>query len=298
MMSKINKKLKRIDLEMNNKKNADITSVAFQGIAGGEQGHTLAQWLADKFNHNFDEYDSAIDSVYNQTHVGGSAYHHLLDGQHSIWGAFKSVQDVSINDSWAAEIGQTTEHLIRDMTSVSGVNPFFSLSPAQFDILGSIVSNVGISKEFFADALTINGPELLGGSVALISSIMIGKKVEPERLSFFAGGCLISSLISANTMFMPIAASSMIYAVYKCNDRKQLLTQAGKGSLVSGSALLCSSLVGEPVWLGCIAGFMAAIAISKCIEKPEKAFEYSKQIVAPAKNIFENVAFKLKYRAA
>jgi hypothetical protein len=291
-MSKINKKLTNIDLEIN-KKNIDTASITSQGIIGGKQGHKLAQWLADKFNHNFDEYDSAIDSVYNQTHVGGSAYHHLLDGQHSIWGAFKAVQDVNIDDSWATEIGQATEHLIRDTASVSGINPFFSLSPEQFDNLGSIGSNIGISKEFFADALTINGPELLGGSVALIGSIMMGKKAEPERLSYFSGGCLISSLISANPMLMPIAAGSMAYAIYKSNNKKELLIQAGKGSLVSGSALLASSLVGGPVWLGCIAGFMTAIAVSKCAEKPEKAFEYSQQIVAPAKNIFKNVAFKL-----
>jgi len=292
-MRKIKNKLKNIDLEINNKLNVDTSAAAFQGIVGGEQGHNLAQWLADKFNHNFDEYDTAIDSIYNQSHIGGSAYHHLLDGQHSIWGAFKAVQGVSIDDSWVTEIGQAAEHLIRDTASVSGINPFFSLSPEQFDNIGSIVSNIGISKEYFADALTINGPELLGGSVALIGSIIMGKKAEPERLSYFTGGCLISSLVSANPMLMPIAAGSMAYAIYKGNNKKHLLIQAGKGSLVSGSALLASSLVGGQVWLGCIAGFMTAIAVSKCIEKPEKAFQYSQKIVVPAKNIFKNVAFKL-----
>jgi len=291
-MNKITKRLMHIDLEINKNK-TDTIPAAFQGIIGGEQGHKLAQWLAHKFNHNFDAYDSAIDSIYNETHIGGSAYHHLLDGQHSIWGAFESVKDVNINDSWATEIGQATEHLIRDTTSVSGINPFFSLSPEQFDNLGSVVSNIGISKEFFADALTINGSELLGGSVALIGSILMGKKAQPERLSYFAGGCLISSLVSANPVLMPIAAGSMAYAFYKGSNKKQLLIQAGKGSLVSGTAMQISSIVGGPIWFGCIAGFMAAMAISKGIEKPEKAFEYSQQIIAPAKNIFNNVALKL-----
>ena len=41
------------------------------GITFGQ--HSLAQWLAGRYNQNFDEYDKAIDSVYNQTHIGGSA---------------------------------------------------------------------------------------------------------------------------------------------------------------------------------------------------------------------------------
>jgi hypothetical protein len=48
----------------------------------------MAGWLADKFNKNFDEYDAAIDAIYNKTHIGGSRYHHLIDGQHDIFGAF------------------------------------------------------------------------------------------------------------------------------------------------------------------------------------------------------------------
>jgi len=60
----------------------------------GEPGHALSQWLADRFNHNFDAYDKAIDSVYNATSVGGSRYHHLVDGQHDVWGAFQSAHAV------------------------------------------------------------------------------------------------------------------------------------------------------------------------------------------------------------
>jgi len=291
-MSNLKKRLKNIDLDIKNQR-YDKTSVAAQGILASEQGHNLAQWMAEKFNHNFDSYDSAIDSVFNQTHIGGSAYHHLLDGQHSIWGAFKAVQDVKIDDSWVNELGQATEHLIRDTTSVSGINPFFSLSPEQFDQLGSIVSSIGISKEYLADALTINAPELLGGSVALIASIIIGKKAEPERLSYFSGGCLISSLISANPMLLPIAAGSMAYAIYKSDNKRQLIVQAGKGSLVSGSALIVSSLVGGPAWLGCVTGFMAAVAVSKGVEKVENAFKNSRKLIEPAQYILQNVSVQL-----
>ena len=292
-MSNLERKIRNVDLGIENKKRVNPTLVGVEGIIAGEQGHNLAQWLAKTFNHNFDAYDAAIDSVYNQTHIGGSAYHHLLDGQHSIWGAFKAVQGVKTDDSWATELGQAAEHLVRDTASIGGINPFFSLSPEQFDKLGSIVSSVGISKEYFADALTINGPELLGGSVALISSIIMGKKAQPERLSYFSGGCLMSALASTNPMLLPIAAGSMAYAIYRAENKKQVLVQAGKGSLVSGAALLVSSLVGGPAWLGCVAGFMAAVAISKGIEEPQKAFKYSQDIIKPAKYIFKKATAQI-----
>ena len=291
-MDKIKKRLR--DLDLGFKKDKTTPFVAIEGVAGGEQGHELAQWLAGTFNKNFDAYDSAVDAIYNQTHIGSSAYHHIVDGQHSVWGAFKSVQDVKVDDSWATELGQAAEHLVRDVASVSGVNPFFTLSPEQFNNIGSLLNNnIGLTKEFLADALTINGTELLGGSVALIGSIIMGKKADPARLSYFSGGCLLSSLISANPIMMPIAAGSMAYAIYKAENKKQMLLTAGKGSIVSGSALLVSSLVGGPAWIGCVAGFMTAVAVAKTIEKPDKAFEYTRKLVEPARNILRQVFYKL-----
>src|SRR5262245_55738817 len=132
----------------------------------GELGHRLATWLAHNFNHNFDDYDKAIDGVYNAGDGGSSAFHHLIDGQHSIWGAFQAVHDVSADDSFTTELSQAVEHLLRDTASISGVNPFFSLSPDEFHHLGDVASHLHITLPFLADALTVNGPELLGGSVA------------------------------------------------------------------------------------------------------------------------------------
>ena len=289
-MSNLKKRLIQIDLGLNESIKPGTILNGAEGILAGEQGHHIAQWLAEKFNHNFNEYDKAIDAVYNQTHVGGSAYHHIIDGQHSIWGAFKAVQDVHLHDSWAKELGAASEHLLRDTASVSGINPFFTLTPDQFNKMGDLVSKIGISKAYLADALTINGPELIGGSIALVSSIIIAKKASPERLSYFSGGCLFSSVVSANPMLLPIAAGSMVYAMRKGKNKKKLIVQAGKGSLVSGSALLASSLVGGPIWLGCVAGFMTAIAVSQGLDNPKKAFERNKKLIQSAQKIFRKVA--------
>src|SRR5439155_16149089 len=89
---------------------------------GADQpGHSLAQWLAHRFNHNFTDYDRAIDRLYNVSHVGGSHYHHLLDGQHTVWGAFHAVQHVHVDDGWLTHMGHALEHLARDTMSVAGI---------------------------------------------------------------------------------------------------------------------------------------------------------------------------------
>ena len=41
-------------------------------LVAGPAAGSIASWLADNLNHNFDIYDRAIDSAYNATHIGGS----------------------------------------------------------------------------------------------------------------------------------------------------------------------------------------------------------------------------------
>ncbi|MCA9546008.1 MAG: hypothetical protein KC613_16505, partial [Myxococcales bacterium] len=98
-------------------------AAALNAILASSAGDALARWTADTFNHNSSVYDAAIDSVYNQTHVGGSALHHLVDGQHSIAGAFEAAAAALPDDSLFDEVSATVEHLLRDLASVSGINP-------------------------------------------------------------------------------------------------------------------------------------------------------------------------------
>ncbi|RDU37043.1 hypothetical protein DRW41_10165 [Neobacillus piezotolerans] len=255
--------------------------------------HPLSQWMADKFNHNFDEYDKAIDSVYNQTHVGGSHYHHLLDGQHDILGAFRAAGQVKADDSFVREILEAGEHLFRDTMSVSGINPFFSLTGEQFDKLAEIAQSFGISKPFLADALTVNGPELLGGIMAILSSVILGKKLDPSRISKLSGAYICSSLASGNPFLFPIAAGGLVYSIIKAEDKKAALIQGGKGAIVSGGALLVGGIVGGPVWIGCIASVAAAVALNYAIDDPKKTFERMHAIIKPAASTLRRVSLSL-----
>lgn len=251
--------------------------------------HSMAQWMAQEFNHNFDAYDKAIDSVYNSTHIGGSQYHHLLDGQHSFLGSLQAVKDVSSDDSFVTELSQAAEHLLRDTASVSGINPFLSFTQHQFDRIADSLQQIGISKPFLADALTINSPELLGGSIALLGSLILGKKGDPSRISNLAGSYLVSSIASANPVLLPIAAGGLVYSLYKSEDKKKSLVQAGKGTIVSGSALAVGTLIGGPVWIGCLAAIGTAVAVKYTLDNPDKAFKRVQELVAPAKRTLRHM---------
>ncbi|MFC4801347.1 hypothetical protein ACFPA1_18625 [Neobacillus sp. GCM10023253] len=255
--------------------------------------HSLAQWMAKQFNHNFDEYDRAIDSVYNSTHVGGSSYHHLLDGQHSAWGAFRAVKDVKADDSFLTEFLQAGEHLLRDLASVSGINPFFSLTPDQWDNLAGIAQSVGISKPFLADALTVNAPELLGGGIGLLSALLVGKKQDPTAVSKLSGAYILSSIASGNPVLFPVAAGGLVYSLIKTDSKKETLVKGGKGAIVSGGALLAGSIVGGPVWIGCLASVAAAISINYALENPEKTFTRIKEIIKPTASILRKVSLSI-----
>ncbi|MFD2446602.1 hypothetical protein ACFSO7_21925 [Bacillus sp. CGMCC 1.16607] len=255
--------------------------------------HSLAQWMASTFNHNFDDYDRAIDSIYNTTHVGGSSYHHLLDGQHTILSSFNAVKDVKADDSFVTEFLQAGEHLLRDTASVSGINPFFSLTPEQFDKLAEVAKAFGVSKPFLGDALTINAPELIGGVIALLSTFLLGKKGDPSLISKLSGAYVVSSIASANPFLLPIAASSLVYSINKSENKKEAFIKAGKGALVSGGSLMIGSLVGGPVWIGCIASIAAAIAINYALEKPEITFNRIHSLIKPTTTILRKVSLSL-----
>jgi len=275
--------------EISSPLDAALASVQHADIAvAGPVSSSMASWLAENFNKNFDEYDRAIDAVYNATGIGGSRYHHLLDGQHTLWGALQAVKDVRPDDSFATELYQAVEHLLRDAMSVSGINPF--LSPEGFEHICVIGEPIGLSRPYLADALTFNGPEMLGGGIALAASVLVGRKYSPDHLSTLSGAYVASALASGNPLLMPIAAGGLAYALAKSDNPKETLIQGGKGALVSGSALLMSSLVGGPMWLGCLTAVLTGVAVKYSLDNPEQALSRTKKLADDASQIFRKAS--------
>ena len=259
----------------------DLRSGLVASLAGNA-GYRLDQWLASTFNQNFDAYDKAVDAVYNATRVGGSALHHLLDQQHDLLGAFAAVKDVAADDSFARELTQAGEHLLRDTASISGTNMLFSLTPQQFDAVAKSVADTGVTKTYLADAFTVNGSELLGGVIALAAAIVVARKGSPDQVSRLGGGMLMSSLASGNPALLGIGAASLAYAAWKGECRKEMAVQCGKGALVSGAAILATNLLGGPIWWGCVVGMGTAVLMGKAVDNPEKTYQRVCALVKPA----------------
>ncbi len=257
------------------------------GALAGEPGYRLDQWLADTFNHNFDAYDRAIDAVYNTAHVGGSQLHHLVDGQHSLLGALAAVKDVAADDMFANELAQASEHLLRDTASVSGTNVLYSVEPDTFHKVAHMAAGAGVSKSYLADAMSVNGSELLGGALGLAAAIVVARRGRPEDLSRLSGAMLASSFASANPVLLGIAGASMARALYKGEAKRECVVQAGKGAVVSGSVILVTNIIGGPVWWGCLVGMGTAVLVGKAMDDPAKTYARVTALLKPAQYIIK-----------
>jgi len=285
MSQELKRRLRNIKLGLKTS-GVDITS-GLVGSLSSEAGHEFDKWLANTFNHNFDAYDKAIDSVYNATHIGGSRYHHIIDGQHDLLGALSAVKDVSADDTFARELTEVSEHLLRDTTSVSGTNVLFSIEPESFEKVSSIVESLGITKSYLADAITINGTELLGGIIAIASSIIIAKKGSQKSLSRLGGAMLSSSFASANPLLMSVAAGSLLSSLHKNNKKKETIIEAGKGAVVSGSVIFSTNLIGGPIWWGCLLGLGTSVLVGKMLDNPQKTYNHIQSLINPASHIIK-----------
>ena len=254
---------------------ASLASHVAQGGLAADAGSSLASILAKEFNHNFDAYDKAIDTAYLAGEGGGSALHHLLDGQHSIWGALKAVRGVSLDDAFIQELNEASEHLMRDLCSVSGINPLFSMSRETFDSIAEHLAPLGVSKMYLADALTVNGPEILGASLGILAMLLGRKSLDNSRMSELTGSLVLSSLISANPVLLPVAA----YSMYKCCKTRgemswaQLCHSTGKGAIVTGTVATVSLTIGGPIWIGLAAGLAAAVGVRASMGKIERIWQ-------------------------
>jgi len=255
-------------------------SEALQGVLQGEIGYSLAKWLANTFNNVVgDRYDKAIDSVYIKTHVGGSLYHHLVDGQHTVLGALRAVRGVSPDDGFLKEVFAVIEHLFRDLMSVAGINPFFSISMDDLERIARILRPLGISKMYIADALTVNGVELLGAILAFLVFKTGSIHLNDERTANIAGSVLTATISSGNPALLPVFAFQL-YHLVRHSDMSigQLLYQMGKGGVATGAVCLFSSLsAGLPIWLHLAGCFAAAIGSRYGLRKLEKTWPVLKE---------------------
>lgn len=195
--------------------------------------------LAEVINTpNTTVYDKAIDSVYLQTHVGGSQLHHLIDGQHDIFGAFEAASQALPNDSLWQELMGTVHHLSKDLFSVSGL-PVVSLKPDSYHAAGAWVSeNLHISKGWLGDLLQINGLELFSGVLSVCAVVIGCKQADMRRLAELAAASGLTGMLAANPIALCAASIALVMAwKHRSNAGdlgKSLIVGAGTAGVTLG----------------------------------------------------------------
>ena len=159
-------------------------ALLLNAITGSDTGGALDTALAHAINTaNTTIYDKAIDSVYLDTGVGGSRLHHLVDGQHTLLGAFRAAEAAAPTDSLNQQVFGTAHHLAKDLFSKMGL-PVFSLDPETYHRKADwIQQHLGLSKTWQADLLQINGTELLGGSLSAAAVVLGAQRKDVGALA-------------------------------------------------------------------------------------------------------------------
>jgi len=241
---------------------AQVSNVGNTVLATEVSG-TAAGWFADTFNKNSNVYDTAIDAAYNHARVGSSLTHHIVDGNHSIWGALKAAHGALPHDSLTDEVKGAAEHLLRDTASRSGINPFFSISPSTYrSLTGFLDRSLGIPPSWTADMLTFNAPELIGAGLAVIPLTLGWNRLGAERLAELSASLAIASVASANPVLAAVAVVAATRTLTKAKSEGFTPTLRGlaAGAALTGVAVATSALIPGPPLLGAVLGIGAGLA--------------------------------------
>ena len=221
------------------------TGLLADPVLGSASGHGLAQRLAELINTpNTTVYDKAIDSVYLSLHTGGSKLHHLVDGQHDIFGAFEAASKALPDDSLWQELMGTAQHLGKDLFSVSGL-PVVSLEPGQFHAMSSWLNeHLHIPKDWLGDMLQINSLELFSGVLSTAAVVVGCKQKDVKKLAELAAASGLAGTLAANPISMCAAAIALTMAWKQQQEgsdglKRGLLVGAG----TSGAAMATGTAV-------------------------------------------------------
>lgn len=211
---------------------------------GSGSGHALAQQLAAFINTpNTTVYDKAIDSVYLSTHTGGSQLHHLVDGQHDIFGAFEAAAQALPGDSLWQEVMGAAQHLGKDLFSVSGL-PVVSLEPGQYQAMSVwLQEHLHVPGRWLGDLLQINGLELFSGVLSVAAVVVGCRQADAQRLAELSAASGLAGMLTANPIGLCAAAVALVLAWKQQGVSPELGKSLLLGAGSAGAALAVGSTV-------------------------------------------------------
>ncbi|MBP7583672.1 MAG: hypothetical protein KBA61_06540 [Spirochaetes bacterium] len=221
--------------------------------------------LSEVLNKNTTAYDRAIDAAYVNGSIGSSSTHHITDGSHTFWGAFEAADGALPDDTHLDAAFGAFDHLMRDLTTKSGINPAVSMDPASLERLkDALEGTAGISRSWVNDMFTVNALESAGALLSFFGAVYGFRKGDYRFLGSLVGSSSWASLVSANPIIAVIAVITAVMAWRKAGPgaRSTFKKQVVKGGTVTAVVTGVSSLVGGPaiigLGLGLYAGYLAA----------------------------------------
>lgn len=222
-------------------------------------------FLSEIFNKNSTAHDRAIDAAYVEKGIGSAVTHHITDGSHTFWGAFKAAEGALPHDSQFDAAAGAFEHLMRDFTTKSGINPAVHLDPQSLERLkDTLEQTAGVSRSWVNDILTVNVFEAVGAILSLFGAVYGFRKGDYRFLGRLVGSSSWASVVSANPLMAAVAVVMAIMAWRKAGlaTRVKLGKHAVKGGIVTAVITSVSSIVGGPaiigLGLGIYAGYLTA----------------------------------------
>ena len=247
---------------------ADELLATVQGLLASSLAADLNELLQATVKGSATIYDKAMDAEYLRTSIGGGN-HRMVDGGHTIVGAWQAVRDAAPDDTFVEEAMGFAEAMFKDMTTPKGL-PIANWDKTTYDqVANHLQSNFGIPKEWFYDINSYDAPELLAGVIGLISVILSWKEEDTEKFSKLVGNMGVAAVFSANPILLVITLTSLARAFHKAERAGEYVEAVDgmlKGGLGTGATLAAASQVavfGGPVGLTLLAGLATGLLVNR-----------------------------------
>ncbi len=231
-------------------------------LADGDLSADISNCISGIVNHNTTAFDRAIDAAYVHDGIGSAATHHIVDGSHTFWGAFNAARE-SGGDT-AGQASAAFEHLLRDFTTTSGINPVISMDPDTLVKVKDAFEKLNVPRSQVNDLLTMNLFEAVGALLVGLAACHGFKKKDFEMLGRIIGAGSSASLVGANPLMavVTIVIAARAWRISSEPERKKLVRNAVKGSIVTCTVAAVSAAIGGPVIIGLVPAVYAGHVVN------------------------------------
>lgn len=247
---------------------ADELLATVQGLLASSLAADLNELLQATVKGSATIYDKAMDAEYLRTSIGGGN-HRMVDGGHTIAGAWQAVRDAAPDDTFVEEAMGFVESMFKDLTTPKGL-PITNWDKTTYDqVANHLQSNFGIPKDWFYDINSYDATELLAGVIGIISVILSWKEEDTEKFSKLVGNMGVAAVFSANPILLVITLTSLARAFHKAEQAGEYVEAVDgmlKGGLGTGATLAAASQVavfGGPVGLTLLAGLATGLLVNR-----------------------------------